>query len=125
MMLLFIILVWVGCPILGILIEKEIEMTTSDMSWPQVADDQDNGQAGVFIYGGGSGAIYVTGTFDSATVKLEFSPDNGTTWFDLVVDLTEEGITGFTCPPSKMRVDVSGGLGSESIDVYVQSDRGG
>ena len=73
--------------------------TGSGVSWP--------GGRGVF-------SVYA-GTFSGATVKLQWSPDDGTTWLDVdsagstYVTLTAVGSGLFELPVCTIRAFVSGG----------------
>lgn len=60
------------------------------------------------------------GTFDGATVQLQFSPDDGTTFISIGTDatLTASGGTNF-CVAWPIYVNVSGGGGSLSVTVKV------
>ena len=68
---------------------------------------------------GGAGVFSVTGTFGSATVKMQWSPDDGTTWIDVDasgdtnVTFTAAGGGAFVLPPCLVRANVSGGTGVE------------
>ena len=39
-------------------------------------------------FNNGKGAVQATGTFDTCTVKLEFSPDRGDNWYEVTSDTT-------------------------------------
>ncbi|QIG74348.1 hypothetical protein EVC08_036 [Rhizobium phage RHph_N65] len=73
--------------------------TGSAVSWP--------GGRGVF-------SVYA-GTFSGATVKLQWSPDDGTTWLDVdntgdtFVTLTAAGSGLFELPACSIRAFISGG----------------
>lgn len=73
--------------------------TGASVSWP--------GGKGVF-------SVY-KGTFSGATVKLQWSPDDGTTWLDVdrsgdsFVTLTAAGSGLFELPACKVRAFISGG----------------
>jgi len=67
-----------------------------------------------------SGSIYVSGTFNGATVQLQASPDDGTTWFDVTGgSFTSKEAKELSISATHLRVDVSGGGGSESINVWL------
>lgn len=67
---------------------------------------------------GGRGAFVAYGTFGSGTVKLQWSPDDGTTWLDVdksgetYVTLTANGSGGFELPASQIRAALSGSTGA-------------
>lgn len=61
---------------------------------------------------GGRGQCDAWGTWGSATFKLQYSPDNGTTWADLDATnaiLTANGGFEFDCVPALIRGIASGG----------------
>jgi hypothetical protein len=67
-------------------------------------------------WSGGRGTFSVpAGTFSGATVKLQWSPDDGTTWLDVdrsgdtYVTLTAAGGGLFDLPVCKIKAVVSGG----------------
>jgi hypothetical protein len=55
---------------------------------------------------GGVGTIAASGTWDSATVKLQVSPDDGTTWLDVgtASTLSDDGCANFEFPPCDLRL---------------------
>jgi len=67
--------------------------------------------------------LYGFGTFDTATLKLQESPDGGGTWFD-VGSLTDKGkIKGDVPGGSKVRAELSSVGGSTSVTaVLVQGE---
>lgn len=68
------------------------------------------------LWPGGWGAFIVWGTWNGATAKLQFSPDQGTTWIDVDgASLTVDGGGPFNLPPLKHRVAISGAGGSTSL----------
>ena len=65
---------------------------------------------------GGRGAFaVVSGTFSGATVALEWSPDDGTTWLavdasgDTYTTKTAVGSGNFELPPCQLRAAISAG----------------
>jgi len=67
-----------------------------------------------------AGSIYVSGTFDGATVQLEATPDDGTTWFNVSGgSFTAKEAKELSISATHLRVTVSGGGGSESINVWL------
>lgn len=78
----------------------------------------ENGTAtgAVVEWPGGRGTFAVfLGTFSGATVKLQWSPDDGTTWLDVdasgdtFVTKTAVGAGNFELPICKIRAAVTGG----------------
>lgn len=57
--------------------------------------------------------LYVWGSFGSGTVKLQVSPDNGTTWFDVtgLDNITAKFIGNSQLRGSRVRINVSGSSG--------------
>lgn len=78
-----------------------------------------DGNGSAFDWPGGQGALIVTGTFGGATVKLQMSPDGGTTYVDTEGSLTATGVDLFTLPPCKVRGNVSS-AGTTSVTAYAQ-----
>lgn len=65
-------------------------------------------------------SIYCFGTFDGATVTVEVSPDNGTTWFAIdLVSFTAKGSMNMEARATDIRGVVAGGGGSEAINLIV------
>ena len=93
----------------------------------QIATAQANGNStGVVISRPGHLAeshlrtLFVTGTFNGATVKYQLSPDN-VTYFD-VVDadaITANKVINVEHRAPFHRINVAGGGGSEAIDAFV------
>ena len=66
--------------------------------------------------------VHIGGTFDSATVTLEGSPDEGATWTTLSADsvFTEAAWHSISVPAGVLlRAAITGGGGSEAIDIHV------
>lgn len=72
-------------------------------------------------WGGGVGQFIATGTFDTCTVKMQMSPDDGTTWIDVGSDttLTAEGIANFELGPCDIRANLSSVGGSTSVSAWM------
>ena len=64
--------------------------------------------------------LYVYGTFDGATVKLQISPDNSN-WFDVpdADTITVQSVMNIQSRGIAYRGVVSGGSGSESITMIL------
>jgi hypothetical protein len=69
---------------------------------------------------GGVGQFDAWGTWGSATLKLRYSPNDGTTWIDVGDDatLTADGGCAFELGPCLLRCEVSGGT-SASLNAKV------
>ena len=83
-----------------------------------------DGQSTAYEWPGGIGQFIVEGTWNGATVKLQVSPDGGTTWLDVGSDvtLTAAGIGNFELGGSsnfKIRADLSSAGGSTSLDCWM------
>ncbi len=83
----------------------------------QTADGSSSAQT----WEGGLGHMFVSGTFDSCTVDLEVSPDDGTTWVAVGGDasLTAAGCVSFELNPCKVRLTVSSAGASTSINGWL------
>jgi hypothetical protein len=74
---------------------------------------------------GGRGVFAVVGTFGSATSKLQWSPDAGTTWLDVdatgdtFTTKTAAGAGGFELPACQIRAVQSGSTGPTSLTTTV------
>lgn len=71
--------------------------------------------------GGGVGTVFVYGTWDSAQVDIEVSPD-GSTWVALGGDMafTEDGVQNFDLAAGvKVRATVTSAGASTSVSVWV------
>lgn len=81
-----------------------------------------NGDTTAEIYPTGGVAHWLcTGTFSSGTLKAEFSPDDGTTWFtesNTNYHVTDVGMLSYPVPPKfKTRLTLSG-ASSPNITIY-------
>ena len=73
---------------------------------------------------GKRGAFAVAGTFDSATVKLKYKV--GSAWVDFPDSkaiFTAAGGVEFVTPAQELQVEITGGLGSESLDIRLAPTR--
>lgn len=70
---------------------------------------------------GGIGQFMVSGTFDSCTVKMQMSPDDGTTWIDVGSDteFTSAGVANFELGPCDIRGDLSSAGSSTSVSAWM------
>lgn len=87
-----------------------------------VAFALDAGASASIAWGGGVGTFAATGTIDSATLALQASYDNGTTWIPVGDDTTlaAVGHGNFDLPPDVLlRVNSSGGQGSVAMVLYI------
>jgi hypothetical protein len=86
----------------------------SDTEWDLLNNAAATGSAVRWTGGRGVFTVY-SATFSGATIKLQWSPDAGTTWLDVDragdthVTLTAVGAGGFELPPCVLRANVSGG----------------
>lgn len=75
---------------------------------------------------GGSGVVLAAGTWDSGTLTLQISPDNGTTWISSGSEgqLTADGFFKYEFnsnmgADSIARLNLAGGGGSLDVDYWV------
>lgn len=62
--------------------------------------------------------VYFWGTWDSATAKIQISPDGGTNWFDVPnTSVTADTVMNVEIRASHVRAVLSGGGGSMSLSV--------
>jgi hypothetical protein len=83
-----------------------------------------NGQSTAYDWPGGVGTFVCEGTWNSATVKMQMSPDGGTTWVDVGDDVTftDDGVGNFELGGDsnfKIRADLSSAGNSTSIDCWM------
>ena len=82
---------------------------------------------GTLDWDGGEGQLIAAGTWDGAEVKLEISPDSGTTWVEVGDDgeLDEDGVFSFRANPCKLRVKIEDTDSSTSLNVWITSEEYG
>lgn len=58
---------------------------------------------------GGVGQFSASGTWGSSTLKMQYSPDDGTTWIDCGGDLslTDDGVANFELGPCDIRASLT------------------
>ena len=98
------------------------------MSFTKVLDGQTaNGNSSSYDWNKGEGQVVVSGTFDTSTVKLQMSPDGGTTWVDVGSDstFTAAGAAGFALNSCKVRVNVSSVGASTDVDAWISTQVSG
>jgi hypothetical protein len=67
-------------------------------------------------WNGGVGTVFASGTFDNASIKLQASFDNATSWVDIAnSNLTAAGAINFTLGNVKLRLSLSGAGAATSI----------
>lgn len=86
-----------------------------------------NSNSLTYNFNKGEGQIVVSGTWDTATVKLQMSPDGGTTWVDVgsASTYTADGISSFALNSCKVRVNVSSVGGSTSVSAWISTSVSG
>ena len=69
-----------------------------------------DGQSSTVDWSGGAGTVVAWGSdFGSGTIKLQMSPDAGTTWIDTGISFTANGVERFALEPGvDLRFDLSG-----------------
>ena len=82
----------------------------ADKSLGQVLTTATSGSSSTLNWPGGVGQMVVGGTFDSCTVKLQVSPDGGTTWIDVGGDasVTEAGVVRLTIASAGSSTSING-----------------
>ena len=74
----------------------------------------------------GNGTMFATGTFGSGSLKIQFSPDGGTTWLDgkdasgSVMFITAPDLLTFSVGNCYVRANLTGAATSPSIKVSIQ-----
>lgn len=64
--------------------------------------------------------VAVSGTFDGSTVKVQVSPDEGTTWIDTTTSLTAAGVVEVTYGEGMLlRLNLSSAGAATSINAWV------
>ncbi len=76
-------------------------------------------------WNGGRGSMIASGTWDSATLILEYvakgaDGENAMTWVDVGISLTDDGLCNFELPPGWLRASTSGG-GTIDLDVMIKA----
>ena len=63
------------------------------------------------LWRGGTGTLFVAGTWDSATAKLQAKAPSGSAWIDVGTDVefTANGVANFQLGPCALRLNVAGG----------------
>ena len=99
----------------------------ADKSLVQVATAvTSNSQTSTLNWPGGTGQMVIGGTFDTATVKLQVSPDGGSTWIDVGGDasVTAAAVVNFTLNSCEIRLDISSVDSSTSINGWLTRTTG-
>ena len=98
----------------------------ADKSLGQVLTTATSGSSSTLNLPGGVGQMVVGGTFDSCTVKLQVSPDGGTTWIDVGGDasVTEAGVVNFDLNSCEIRLTIASAGSSTSINGWVTRTTG-
>lgn len=80
-----------------------------------------NGNSSEAVFPGGDLHFQVRGTFDSATVKLQYHEDATIGWQDVGTEasFTASGNINAELPACKVRVNTASGGGSLDVDVRV------
>ena len=73
-----------------------------------------DGNSTALDWPGGVGQMVVEGTFGSGTVKLQMSPDDGTTWVAIGGDatVTADAVVNFDLNGCDIRLNLSGSTGA-------------
>lgn len=76
----------------------------------KVFDGQSStGDSTSYNWPGGIGQFSGFGTWDSASLKMQYSPDDGTTWIDCSgsLTLTDDGVANFELGPCDIRASLT------------------
>jgi hypothetical protein len=86
-----------------------------------------NGSTSSLNWDGGKGQVIASGTWDSATLQLEMSPDSGTTWVSAGDEckLSDSGGFNFDLNPMNVRLTVASAGASTSLNVWITSEEYG
>lgn len=79
-----------------------------------------NGSTTAVQHNGGTAFLAASGTFGSGTLRLEFSPDNGTTYIATGVSLTAAGRGSELLPTGVLVRATLTGATAPSLSVWVQ-----
>lgn len=79
-----------------------------------------NGSTAKFVSSGDFMSLIASGTFGGATITVEVSPDDGTTWIATSATLTAAGVTNFIGGEGlRFRFTLSGATGPTSVNAWV------
>ena len=86
-----------------------------------------DGSTSSLNWDGRTGQVAASGTWDSATIQLEFSPDDGTTWISVGDEgkLSADGLFNFDLNPCNIRLTVASAGSSTSLNAWVTSEEYG
>ena len=86
-----------------------------------------NGSTSSLNWDGRTGQVIASGTWDSATLQLEVSPDDGTTWISIGDEgkLTDDGAFNFNLNPCNVRLTVVSAGASTSLNAWITSEEYG
>ena len=86
-----------------------------------------NGSTSSLNWDGGKGQVIASGTWDSATLQLEMSPDSGTKWVSAGDEckLSDSGGFNFDLNPMNVRLTVASAGASTSLNVWITSEEYG
>jgi len=86
-----------------------------------------NGSTSSLNWDGRTGQVIASGTWDSATLQLEVSPDDGTTWISVGDEgkLSDSGAFNFDLNPCNVRLTVASAGGSTNLNAWITSEEYG
>ena len=86
-----------------------------------------NGSTSSLNWDGRTGQVIASGTWDSATLQLEVSPDDGTTWVSIGDEgkLTDDGAFNFNLNPCSVRLTVASAGASTNLNAWITSEEYG
>ena len=78
-----------------------------------------NADSAEITWPGGAGILAAEGTWDSGTIKVQISPDGGTTFVDLTdISITADGTKTFIAPPGQLKLNLAGAT-TPALDAWV------
>jgi hypothetical protein len=94
-------------------------------SLTQVMTNKVSGESSSVQWYGGTGQIIVTGTFDSSTVSLQISPDDGSTWITISgSSVTAADCKNFDLNSCDLRLAITSAGASTSINAWITKTTG-
>lgn len=94
-------------------------------SLTQVMTSKVSGESSAVQWFGGTGQMIITGTFDSSTVSLQVSPDDGTTWITVSgSSVTAADCKNFDLNSCDIRLAITAAGGSTSINAWLTKTTG-
>jgi hypothetical protein len=94
-------------------------------SLAQVMTSKTSGESSAVQWFGGTGQMIVTGTFDTSTVSLQVSPDDGVTWITVSgSSITAADCKNFDLNSCDIRLAITSAGASTSINAWLTKTTG-